>query len=67
MIQTVYGVGGYCENCNPSHPHPLHNIIEQFEVPEPAEEVARQSAIAKLQAIGLTAEEAQALLGISNG
>jgi len=30
----TYGIGGYCEDCNPSHPHPLHNIIEQVETPD---------------------------------
>lgn len=23
----VYGIGGWCENCDPSHEHPLNNII----------------------------------------
>lgn len=24
---TVFGLGGYCIDCNPSHDHPLNNII----------------------------------------
>lgn len=37
MLMITYGVGGFCENCDPSHNHPLHNIVEQIEIPdEPA-------------------------------
>ena len=25
---TVFGLGGYCENCDKTHDHPLNNIIE---------------------------------------
>jgi hypothetical protein len=41
------------------------NIIEQYELPDPEptpEEVARASALAKLQALGLTEAEAMALV-----
>jgi hypothetical protein len=31
-INTIYGLGGYCSNCGPSHDHPLYNIIEEVEV-----------------------------------
>lgn len=35
MAQIVtYGIGGYCENCDSSHDHPLHNLIEITEVPD---------------------------------
>lgn len=34
MRKIVYGVGGYCENCDSSHDHPIHNIIENIEIPE---------------------------------
>lgn len=57
---TKFGPGGF----DPSKPN--GNIIEEFEVPDPeptAEELARESAVAKLQAIGLTEEEALALVG----
>jgi hypothetical protein len=57
---TVYGIGGY----DPSLPN--GNIVEQYEVPDPeptAEEAARASAVAKLQALGLTEAEALALVG----
>jgi hypothetical protein len=30
-IETVYGIGGYCENCDNSHDHPLNNIIKTIE------------------------------------
>jgi hypothetical protein len=57
---TVYGPGGF----DPSKPN--GNIIEQYEVPDPEptpEELARASAVAKLRALGLTEEEAAALVG----
>jgi len=57
---TIYGPGGF----DPSLPN--NNVIEQHDVsdPEPtAEELARASAVAKLQALGLTEEEALALVG----
>jgi len=41
-------------------------IIEQYEVPDPEptpEEQARASAVGKLQAVGLTEQEALALVG----
>jgi hypothetical protein len=34
MLVVVYGVGGYCENCDPSHDHPLNNVISEEEVSE---------------------------------
>ena len=33
-INVTYGIGGYCADCDPSHDHPLHNIIEQIEIPD---------------------------------
>ena len=57
---VIYGLGGY----DPSLPN--GNVIEQYDVPDPEptpEEVARASAVAKLQALGLTEEEALALVG----
>jgi len=33
-LNIVFGLGGYCADCDPSHNHPLHNIIEQVEVSE---------------------------------
>ena len=56
----VYGSGGF----DPTKPN--NNIIEEVELPDPeptAEELARASAIAKLQTLGLTEEEALALIG----
>ena len=66
MIQTVYGAGGFCENCDTTHDHPLNNIIEIIEIQdEPAiqMDVARKSAIDKLTALGLTTEEIAAIIG----
>jgi hypothetical protein len=60
VLTTIYGIGGY----DPSKPN--NNIIEQYEVPDPEptpEEAARASALAKLQALGLTEAEAMALVG----
>lgn len=34
MRKIVYGVGGYCENCDESHDHPIHNVIEDIEILE---------------------------------
>jgi hypothetical protein len=60
MLNTTYGIGGF----DPSKPN--NNIVEEVELPDPEptpEELARASAIAKLQALGLTEEEALALVG----
>jgi hypothetical protein len=60
MRNIVYGPGGF----DPSLPN--GNIVEEFVVPDPeptAEELARASAVAKLQALGLTEAEALALVG----
>ena len=60
MKTITYGVGGF----DPTKPN--NNIIEETELPDPeptAEELARASAIAKLQTLGLTEEEALALIG----
>ena len=57
---TTYGPGGF----DPSKPD--GNVIEEYDVPDPeptAEELARASAVAKLQALGLTEQEALALVG----
>lgn len=35
MIRIVtFGLGGYCENCDDKHDHPLHNIISTIETDE---------------------------------
>jgi hypothetical protein len=57
---TVYGPGGFDTS------KPDGNVVEQYEVPDPeptAEELARASAVAKLRELGLTEEEAAALVG----
>jgi hypothetical protein len=28
----TFGFGGYCENCDETHNHPLHNIVEVTEI-----------------------------------
>lgn len=58
MSYTLYGEGGY----DPSKPN--NNIVEQVIDDEPAEaaDSVREAAMAKLQALGLTPEEIQALL-----
>ena len=28
---VTFGLGGHCENCDESHDHPLHNIVEIIE------------------------------------
>jgi hypothetical protein len=60
MLITIWGEGGY----DPDKPN--NNRVDQFEVddPEPTpQEIARQSAMSKLKALGLTDGEIQALLG----
>ena len=32
MQIVIYGLGGYCENCDPTHDHPLHNLISIEEI-----------------------------------
>jgi hypothetical protein len=57
---TLYGPGGF----DPSLPN--GNIIEEYDLPDPEpteEELARASALAKLQALGLTEAEALAIIG----
>ena len=35
MIETTYGEGGFCADCDPeAHGHPLHNVISVEEVPD---------------------------------
>jgi hypothetical protein len=61
----IYGIGGFCENCQNNHDHPQNNIVEQYELPEPeqtTEQLNRQSAIDKLKILGLTDEEIEVLL-----
>mgnify|MGYP007089737771 CR=1 FL=1 len=66
MQNITYGIGGYCVDCNDTHQHPLHNIIEIVEVENAQPETDhRSSAIAKLEAVGLTQDEISALLGAS--
>lgn len=31
---VVFGIGGYCENCDETHNHPLNNIVEIIEEDE---------------------------------
>ena len=33
-INILYGLGGLCEPCHPSHDHPLNNILSMVEEPE---------------------------------
>lgn len=37
ITQTIYGIGGWCEVCHPSHKHPHENIIEVIETEVPGE------------------------------
>lgn len=31
---VTFGLGGFCENCDETHDHPLHNIVEIIELPD---------------------------------
>jgi len=35
---VIYGLGGYCENCDSTHDHPLSNIISIEEIPDEEEQ-----------------------------
>lgn len=45
--EIVYGLGGYCENCDPSHPHPLNNIVEIIEAEDVVEQVNNVELLAQ--------------------
>jgi hypothetical protein len=32
--EVTFGLGGFCEDCNETHDHPLHNIVEVIETPD---------------------------------
>lgn len=35
MAQIVtFGLGGFCENCDESHDHPLHNVVDVVDIPD---------------------------------
>jgi hypothetical protein len=62
----TYGEGGFCADCKKSHDHPLNNIIAQHHVEDPKptqEQLAKESALSKLAALGLNVEEINALIG----
>lgn len=52
---TKYGPGGFCENCDETHDHPLNNIVEEIFIDdEPAiieEQVIIEEPIIEEQAI----------------
>ena len=33
--RVTFGLGGWCEHCDPSHDHPSNNILSIEEVPDP--------------------------------
>jgi len=35
--EITFGLGGYCENCDETHDHPLHNIVEIIDYPDSEE------------------------------
>lgn len=48
---VTFGIGGWCENCDPSHDHPLHNIIEDIEVQSTQVPLDRLGVMATLNAV----------------
>ena len=38
MRIITFGLGGYCENCDETHDHPLHNLVEVVEVEDEVSE-----------------------------
>jgi len=49
-INITYGIGGYCENCDSSHDHPLNNVIsmQEFEDEPITDTQAIAEALAQL-------------------
>jgi hypothetical protein len=46
MSQTiVFGLGGYCQDCDPSHDHPLNNIVEVVEMPDKDESESSETSV----------------------
>ena len=37
MRIVTFGIGGYCENCDETHDHPLYNIVEIIDIPDEVE------------------------------
>lgn len=35
---VTFGLGGFCENCDETHDHPLNNIVEIIETPDEPED-----------------------------
>lgn len=31
---VTFGLGGYCEDCDGTHDHPLHNVVEVIDIPD---------------------------------
>jgi hypothetical protein len=65
---VTFGLGGYCKDCDPSHDHPLHNIVEDVVVPdEPQQPLYGIALVATLNAVlgiwGL--EDAANIAGVS--
>lgn len=64
----IYGIGGYCEDCNPEeHGHPLHNLISIEEIADPEPEVqtdAQQIADALAQLPQETLDALKNALGL---
>ncbi len=40
-VNVIYGDGGWCQECDETHEHPLNNILEIEEIPD---EVANGTA-----------------------
>lgn len=55
--QTIYGIGGFDKS------KPNDNIIEIIETEVSPQDQARQAALVKLEKLGLTQEEAEAIVG----
>jgi hypothetical protein len=58
--EIVYGIGGFCANCDDSHNHPLNNIVEENEIQDYINdelENKKTAVVEKLKNLGLTEEE----------
>lgn len=48
---VTFGLGGWCEHCDPSHDHPPHNIVEVVEMPTTHTPLDSIGVVATLNAV----------------
>jgi hypothetical protein len=48
---VTFGLGGFCENCDETHDHPLNNIVEEYEIDVPQQPLEGVEVLATLNAV----------------